>query len=116
MKYLEKQNEQPYTLRDYWNDCEKLNLDLKREDILLPPDLAQAHRRTNEALAEARRQKELEETRRMQEEFGKRLKKLERDFDFESGALLIRPARSHAELIDEGSALHHCVATYAKNT
>lgn len=114
VKYLEKQNEQPYTLRDYWNDCEKLNLDLKREDILLPPNLAQAHRRTNEALAEARRQKELEETRRMQEEFGKRLKKLERDFDFESGGLLIRPARSRAELIDEGSALHHCVATYAK--
>lgn len=116
VKYLEKQNEQPYTLRDYWSDCEKLNLDLSREDILLPPDLAQAHRRTNEALAEARRQKELEETRRTQEEFGKRLKKLERDFDFESGGLLIRPARSHAELIDEGSALHHCVATYAKKT
>ena len=114
VKYLEKQNERPYTLRDYWNDCEKLNLDLKREDILLPPNLAQAHQRTNEALAEARRQKELEETRRMQEEFGKRLKKLERDFDFESGGLLIRPARSRAELIDEGSALHHCVATYAK--
>lgn len=114
VKYLDKQKEMIYTLCDYWNDCEKLNLDLKREDILLPPDLAQAHQRTNEALAEARRQKELEETRRMQEEFGKRLKKLERDFDFESGALLIRPARSHAELIDEGSALHHCVATYAK--
>lgn len=110
VKYLEKQNERPYTLRDYWNDCEKLRLDLKREDILLPPNLAQAHQRTNEALAEARRQKEL----RMQEEFEKRLKKLERDFDFESGGLLIRPARSHAELIDEGSALHHCVATYAK--
>lgn len=114
VKYLDKQKEMIYTLCDYWNDCEKLNLDLKREDILLPPDLAQAHQRTNEALAEASRQKELEETRRMQEEFGKRLKKLERDFDFESGALLIRPARSHAELIDEGSALHHCVATYAK--
>ena len=114
VKYLDKQKEMIYTLCDYWNDCEKLNLDLTREDILLPPDLAQAHQRTNEALAEARRQKELEETRRMQEEFGKRLKKLERDFDFESGALLIRPARSHAELIAEGSALHHCVATYAK--
>lgn len=114
VKYLDGQEETIYTLCDYWNDCEKLNLDLSREDILLPPDLAQAHRRTNEALAEARRQKELEETRRTQEEFGKRLKKLERDFDFESGGLLIRPARSHAELIDEGSALHHCVATYAK--
>ena len=114
VKYLDKQEETIYTLCDYWRDCEKLKLDLKREDILLPPDLAQAHQRTIDALAEARRQKELEETRRMQEEFGKRLKKLERDFDFESGALLIRPARSHAELIDEGSALHHCVATYAK--
>lgn len=114
VKYLDKQEETIYTLCDYWRDCEKLKLDLKREDILLPPNLAQAHQRTNEALAEARRQKELEETRRTQEEFGKRLKKLERDFDFESGALLIRPARSHAELIDEGSALHHCVATYAK--
>lgn len=114
VKYLDKQEETIYTLCDYWRDCEKLKLDLKREDILLPPDLAQAHQRTNEALAEARRQKELEETRRMQEEFGKRLKKLERDFDFESGGMLIRPARSRAELIDEGSALHHCVATYAK--
>lgn len=114
VKYLDKQEETIYTLCDYWRDCEKLKLDLKREDILLPPNLKQAHQRTNEALAEARRQKELKETRRMQEEFGKRLKKLERDFDFESGALLIRPARSQAELIDEGSALHHCVATYAK--
>ena len=114
VKYLDKQEETIYTLCDYWRDCEKLKLDLKREDILLPPDLAQAHQRTIDALAEARRQKELEETRRMQEEFGKRLKKLERDFDFESGGLLIRPARSHAELIDEGSALHHCVATYAQ--
>ena len=114
VKYLEKQNEQPYTLRDYWNDCEKLNLDLGREDILLPPDLAQAHQRTIDALAEARRQKELEETREAQKKFEKHLKKLERDFAFESGNLLIRPARSHAELIDEGSALHHCVATYAK--
>ena len=114
VKYLEKQNEQPYTLHNYWSDCEKLNLDLSREDILLPPDLAQAHQRTIDALAEARRQKELEETRRTQEEFGKRLKKLERDFAFESGNLLIRPARGHAELINEGSALHHCVATYAQ--
>ena len=114
IKYVEKQDEMLYTLADYWRDCKKLKLDLKREDILLPPDLAQAHQRTNEALAEARRQKKLEETRKMQEEFGKRLKKLERDFAFESGGLLIRPARSHAELIDEGSALHHCVATYAK--
>lgn len=114
VKYLDKQKEMIYTLCDYWNDCEKLNLDLKREDILLPPNLAQAHQRTIDALAEARRQKELEETREAQKKFEKHLKKLERDFDFESGALLIRPARSQAELIDEGSALHHCVATYAK--
>ncbi len=114
VKYLEKQNERPYTLRDYWSDCEKLKLDLSREDILLPPDLAQAHRRTIDALAEARRQKELEETREAQKKFEKRLKKLERDFAFESGDLIIRPARSHSELINEGSALHHCVATYAK--
>lgn len=114
VKYLEKQNEQSYTLRDYWNDCEKLNLDLSREDILLPPDLARAHQRTIDALAEARRQKELEETREAREKFEKRLKKLEQDFAFESGNLLIRPARSHAELINEGSALHHCVATYAQ--
>lgn len=114
VKYLDKQEETIYTLCDYWRDCEKLKLDLKREDILLPPNLAQAHQRTNEALAEARRQKELEETREAQKKFEKHLKKLERDFAFESGGMLIRPARSHAELIDEGSALHHCVATYAK--
>lgn len=114
VKYLDGQEETIYTLCDYWNDCEKLNLDLKREDILLPPNLAQAHQRTNEALAEARRQKELKETREAQKKFEKHLKKLERDFAFESGNLLIRPARSRAELIDEGSALHHCVATYAK--
>jgi len=114
VKYLEKQNEQPYTLRDYWSDCEKLNLDLGREDILLPPDLAQAHQRTIDALAEARRQKELEEAHEAQKKFKMHLKKLERDFAFENENLLIRPARSHTELINEGSALHHCVATYAK--
>lgn len=114
VKYLDKQGETIYTLCDYWRDCERLKLDLKREDILLPPNLAQAHQRTIDALAEARRQEELEKTREVQEVFNKRLKKLERDFDFESSGLLIRPARSHTELIDEGSALHHCVASYAK--
>lgn len=114
VKYLDEQGETICTLCDYWRDCKKLKLDLKREDILLPPNLAQAHQRTIDALAEARRQEELEKTREAQKVFNKRLKKLERDFDFESSGLLIRPARSHAELIDEGSALHHCVATYAK--
>lgn len=114
IKYVEKQDEMLYTLADYWRDCKKLKLDLKREDILLPPDLAQAHQRTIVALAEARRQKELEKTREAQEAFAGRLKKLEKEFCFESAGLFIRPAKSHEELINEGSALHHCVASYAK--
>lgn len=114
IKYVERQDEALYTLADYWRDCKKLKLDLKREDILLPPDLAQAHQRTIDALAEARRQEELEKTRKAQEAFTGRLKKLEKEFCFESAGLFIRPAKSHEELINEGSALHHCVASYAK--
>ena len=42
-----------------------------------------------------------------------RLKETERYY-FEWNGLLIRPARSHAELIEEGKRMHHCVGSYAE--
>ena len=55
------------------------------------------------------------ENKELNEKFSLRLEDLRRfEFRDDSLNLMIRPVASHAELIKEGSILHHCVATYAK--
>ncbi|MBQ8128866.1 MAG: PcfJ domain-containing protein, partial [Clostridia bacterium] len=41
-----------------------------------------------------------------------RYKSLERKYGFAFGGLILRPAASAAEVIHEGEALNHCVASY----
>ena len=59
-----------------------------------------------------------EETRTKQAEIEKRRPAFEKvvapleAWDWEDGGICIRPVRTEEELIDEGSALHHCVGTY----
>lgn len=111
--YLTKQHESLGTLLDYWNDCKKLKFDLKREDILLPSDLRQAHQRTIEAVIAERKRKQEEENRKAEEKAAEMIKRYQKAYSFDDGIFAIRPAETIAELINEGSALHHCVATYA---
>lgn len=92
--------------RDYLMECEQLGLDLREKEILFPKNLREAHNRTMA-------QVEFEKNKVDQEKFQKAVEKLEK-YAWQKGELFIRPAKAQEELKDEGKALHHCVAGYAK--
>lgn len=123
-RYLLRMNQQDIQeLRDYWNMATRLNLDLRNPENYLPRDLHQAHDRLLQIEGDERRRRQNEYNRNrnehqrqlaesMQEKLEKRMKKLECKYCFEACGLILRPARSGIELIEEGNALNHCVGGY----
>lgn len=90
--------------RDYLEDCRALERDLSNTRVLFPRDLAAAHAQT---VAERKvRADELTDKafRAAVAAYAK--------YAFEDGEFLIRAPESQAEMILEGKANHHCVATY----
>lgn len=93
-------------LGDYWRMAEQCGWDLDDPAVKWPRDLPAAHDRADEArrlMAEAR-QKKL---------FAGLYRSLRR-YAWEDGGILIRPAKSLAELKKEGAALGHCVGGYGR--
>lgn len=110
---IERQNKRPYdvssiftTYKDYINDCKLLGFDLSQELIRFPSNLHNAHQNTIS-------QVKVVVTAEPSFKINKRVASLEK-FIFEKEGLLIRPALSTRELIEEGKALSHCVGTYAE--
>lgn len=91
--------------RDYIADCIKLEMDLGSEHVLYPKDLHAAHQNTI-------RQIKIKVDEKLNAKISKRMKTLNK-YCFEYNGLMIRPAASSIELIDEGKALNHCVGGYA---
>lgn len=81
--------------------------DLADPDVRWPEDLLEAHDRMSDAVTQF-------EARELASKFRIRRKQLAR-YAFQWRGLLIRPAASQKELVEEGDALHHCVGTYAKD-
>lgn len=92
--------------RDYIYDCIKLEMDLQDDKVLYPRDLYRAHQNTI-------KQVEIKENKEFDKEITQRLPEL-RKYIYQNKELIIRPARSSLELIEEGKALNHCVGTYAE--
>ncbi len=112
MQYLNKQAKryknrlwQGY-LVDYWRMAEKLGEDLTDHDVMWPQNLQRAHDQMQE------RQKTKAAAKR-RERFQQRYERMKK-YAFEDGDIFIRPCETEEELIAEGKALHHCVATYAE--
>ena len=91
---------------DYIRECELLELDLTDKNVIFPKDLLKAHERTSKAVIE-------QKTAIDKRQFKIQVKKQEK-YSYENNGLCIRVARSRSELVKEGSALHHCVGTYAE--
>lgn len=115
IKYIDKQfikyKSRKYSKSDiaiFWSDyidsCLKLNMDIKNDSILYSKDVYTAHQN-------AIRDIKIKENEVFDKKISKRLKNLDK-YCFEYNGLLIRPAKSSIELIDEGLILDHCVATY----
>ena len=92
---------------DYLNACKKLGYDLKDDRVLRPKKLAEAHDAALVLIAE----KEQEKTVSGILQAAKALK----EYEWEKDGLFIRPIGSLKELVEEGSKLKHCVASYAKS-
>ena len=111
-RYLEKQRRRYKTalwagyLQDYWDMAEALGEDLNDRDVMWPQNLKTAHDRMVE-----RKKSEAAEHRK--KGFRQRYERMKK-YAFEDGDILIRPCETEDELIAEGKALHHCVATYAE--
>lgn len=115
LRYLERQKSDVTMLLDYWNMAWRARLDLRDEHAQLPKSLKHEHDRLVEAERIARNE---EEKRRKQAEIEKRRPAFEKavapleEWSWEDGGICIRPVHTEQELIDEGSALHHCVGGY----
>ena len=96
-----------YDLRDYWRQCETLGMDMTKSTVKWPRDLQRAHELTTKAVkikADAAQNAMITQAVRV----------LGDVYTYQNAELLIRPAHSTGELIAEGQALIHCVASYAK--
>lgn len=96
----------PGDLLDYWTMAERLGEDLTERDVMWPQNLKRAHDQMQE-----RQKAEADEKRRAA--FQQRYERMKK-YAFEDGDILIRPCGTEEELIAEGKALHHCVASYAE--
>ncbi|MBC2721820.1 PcfJ domain-containing protein [Desulfosporosinus sp.] len=93
------------TWRDYIADCITLEMNLKDEMVLFPRNLYTAHQNTIKQI-------KLNEDKALNVKIKLRTNYL-KTYYFEHLGLFIRAAESTGELINEGSALHHCVGGYA---
>lgn len=93
-------------LLDYWSMAEMAGEDLTDRDVLFPQNLKRAH----DQMQERKKQKAAEKRREAFQQRYERMKK----YAFEDGNIFIRPCETEEELIAEGKALHHCVASYAE--
>lgn len=112
VRYLDRQEKRyrrrwwPTYLSDYWDMAEALGEDLSDRDVMWPQNLGTAHDRMAE-------RKKTEAAERRKESFQQRYERMKK-YAFEDGNILIRPCETEDELISEGKALHHCVASYAE--
>lgn len=92
--------------RDYLRFAKELGYDMTDQKNLFPHQMKLMHDRLAKQVEQRKNQK-------LDEKIQKVANALER-FCWAADGLTIRPARSAAELSDEGKLLHHCVGTYAK--
>ena len=110
LRYLEKQGRKDIPmLLDYWSMAARAGLDLDDAHTRLPKNLQREHDRLMEA---ERIAKDEEKKRRKQAEIEKRRLAFVKTVASEADGICIRPVKTEEELMDEGSALHHCVGGY----
>lgn len=99
--------------RDYMKQLRRLNEDMTDPAILIPKDMPMMHQRMieRENLLQAEENRKRAEARAMG--FEKLLKKLKKEYTFSACGLILRPYETAKEVVDEGTALHICIGSYA---
>lgn len=91
---------------DYLRFAEEIGLDMQNKQVLYPKDIEEAHDKAFERT-------KIIKSERIDKGIRKTAEKLKK-YSFENGELIIRPALSNEELINESKVLSHCVRTYAE--
>ena len=110
--------------KDYLTAAEALGYQLHRDNVLMPPNLGQAHdeatARHQEILQRERRQQERQRQKKERDRlaaanaaYDARREKLDEKYGFAMDGILIRAPINGAEVLDEGRILKHCVGGYA---
>ena len=109
MDYIERQNTNFYSYRDYLNACQYLGLDMDEEKNLYPHDFKRWH---NIRIDEYRSVKALKDEQERKEFYDKfaavATKYLTLEYDKKSVYIAII-AQKPSDLTREGELLHHCV-------
>lgn len=82
---------------------------MERSTDQAPKDLEKAHRDIVQAINAAENERRLEESEKTFSKIKKRYRVLKRQYAWKHDDLMIRPAKSVREIIEEGQFLHHCV-------
>lgn len=106
-QYYRVRSDVTHIWKDYMKQCNMLELDTSRLEIVFPHDLHAAHEK-----ATAQVKVSLSEIEKRK--IATRSKALER-YRFEHNGLIIRAPGSADEIINEGKALRHCVGDYAQD-
>ncbi len=109
LDYIEKQNTNFYSYRDYLNACLYLGLDMNEEKNRYPHDFKRWHDIRIDEYRSAKALKDEQERKEFYDKFAAVANKyLSLEYDKKSVYMSII-AKNPSELITEGDALHHCV-------
>lgn len=97
-----------YVVRYYYyylRNCSELGYNMNDKSVLFPKDLQIAHDRAANLVTKKR-------NRNLDPLIARMADRLNREYSFDSGELVIRAPMGVDELIDEGASLKHCVGSY----
>lgn len=106
IQYLGKQNCKCHEYRDYLETAALIGIDLKNSNVRFPKNIHKAH---NDVMNKYKVVKD-ELINKKISDFSKDLEK----YIYEDKKLIIKPAQSQQELIDESKQLDHCVRRYGE--
>ena len=107
--YLAKQNTNAYSYLDYWKACNELGLDMTEEKNRYPHDFKRWHDIRADEYNSLKAKIDAEKRKALYEKFAAVAEKYLSLQHAKRSAFICVIARSPADLIREGEALHHCV-------
>lgn len=93
--------------RDYLRMCKEMQYDVESSFILFPRNLKSAHDHAVQAL-------DVKRTADQEKAIADSFDEWQRLYQYKGKDFMVIPPHSSKELVDEGTALHHCVGRYVK--
>jgi len=102
--YCERKKVYLSDYNDYLGQLKMLEMDMGNEEYLYPKDFKEQHAELSTRI----KNKESTLKKKQLRRFAATLKR----YEFQSEGMILRPFKTPVEVINEGTALHHCVGSY----